>query len=397
MRLRNQFIWLVAAGGAVVGVRWLLERPVRCGASALVPEAALEAAPEAAPLPAAPPAAAAPPATPRRRRAGILYLRITSATEATRAGTSPWPQWLPAVEASAAANADEVTYYFAGPATNFSCPNCVSIPTDLDALLGRVEAHLGVDRAEVAVKSLKHKICDLKPMWPTLFPEVAAAHEFVGYADLDVIFGDLAAEVRALRDGDDLLVPSSWYPSPLANGNFLLFRSERRVLDIFRRHAGWREALTTPGYDVYDEWHGKAPERTFMHALLEEHLNGRLRPRPTARLFLQDVVGPRNLWDRPASVRVRWERGALVAAYDGPCVCAKDMVPQFSIAQCAQCVRRPGEKLENVVVTRELEVLAYHMLSAKFHVVDVEPRLANCSRFDLTKADDSLKHTFACR
>lgn len=38
MRLRNQFIWLVAAGGAVVGVRWLLERPVRCGASALVPE-----------------------------------------------------------------------------------------------------------------------------------------------------------------------------------------------------------------------------------------------------------------------------------------------------------------------------------------------------------------------
>ena len=227
--------------------------------------------------------------------------------------------------------------------------------------------------------------------------QVAAAHEFVGYADLDVIFGDLAAEVRALRDGDDLLAPSSWYPSPLANGNFLLFRSERRVLDIFRRHAGWREALTTPGYDVYDEWHGKAPERTFMHALLEEHLNGRLRPRPTARLFLQDVVGPRNLWDRPASVRVRWEGGALTAAYDGPCVCAKDMVPQFSIAQCAQCVRRPGEKLENVVVKRELEVLAYHMLSAKFHVVDVEPRLANCSRFDLTKADDSLKRTFACR
>lgn len=178
----------------------------------------------------------------------------------------------------------------------------------------------------------------------------------------------------------------------------MLFRSEARVLDIFRRHQGWHSAVTTPGYNVYDEWHGKAPEASFMNALLEEHLNGRLKPRPTSRLFLQDVVGPHNLWDKPAQVRIDWARGALAASYDGPCVCAKDIVQQFSIAQCAQCVRNAGEKLAGVVVHRKLEILAYHMLSAKFHVLDVDARaFSNCSTFDLVKASDSLKHTFTCR
>ena len=139
------------------------------------------------------------------------------------------------------------------------------------------------------IKSGKKKICDLNPMWPALFPEVSARHEWGGFADADVLFGDLAAEVDLLTASDDLLVPSSWHPYPLANGNFMLFRATERVLHAFRG-AGWREAVRSPGYSVFDEWHGRGSATDFGHALLEMHLNGKLRPKPTSRLFLQDAV-----------------------------------------------------------------------------------------------------------
>ena len=64
------------------------------------------------------------------------------------------------------------------------------LPTTLDSLLDRVEKHLGINRSEVAFShKLKDKIADLKPMWPVLFPEVSRVHEFVGFADLDIVFG----------------------------------------------------------------------------------------------------------------------------------------------------------------------------------------------------------------
>lgn len=344
--------------------------------------------------------AAAPAATGGAARAGLIYLRIP------KAGAADWPSWLPALEASAAANARSVTYYFAGPPANFSCANCVSMPTTLEGLLDRVEAHLGVPRSGLAARNVKHAICDLKPMWPALFPEVD--HPFVGYADLDVLFGDLASEVDALGPGDDVLVPSSWYPSPLANGNFLLLRREKR--DLFRSFGGWKDALAEKKYFVYDEWHGPAPEKTFMHALLEGALTGALTPRPTRRLFLQDVVGvpgqqPRNLWDKPATYSVSFDAGSLVAAYDGPCLCPLDRVPQFSIAQCAGCVQHKDAKSvvlrdaagNNVPVKRELEVLAFHMLSTKSHVVSVDRRLPGCGAFRLANtAANKYHHSFAC-
>ena len=192
---------------------------------------------------------------PETTKAGLIYLRIADPRHRQDAFRASWPPWLPALEASARANARSVTYYFVGAPANVTCVNCVEIPLDLAGLRARVEKYLGV--TDMEIKSVKNKICDLKPMWPVLFPEVSARHEWVGFADADVLFGDLAAEVDLLTASDDLLVPSSWHPYPLANGNFMLFRSTARVLQAFRG-AGWREAVRSPGYSVFDEWPGPA-------------------------------------------------------------------------------------------------------------------------------------------
>ena len=192
---------------------------------------------------------------PETTKAGLIYLRIADPRHRQDAFRASWPPWLPALEASARANARSVTYYFVGAPANVTCANCKQIPLDLAGLRARVEKYLGV--TDMEIKSVKNKICDLKPMWPALFPEVSARHEWVGFADADVLFGDLAAEVDLLTARDDLLVPSSWHPYPLANGNFMLFRSTERVLHAFRG-AGWREAVRSPGYSVFDEWLGPA-------------------------------------------------------------------------------------------------------------------------------------------
>ena len=333
---------------------------------------------------------------PETTKAGLIYLRIADPRHRQDAFRASWPPWLPALEASARANARSVTYYFIGAPANVTCVNCVEIPLDLAGLRARVEKYLGV--TDMEIKSVKNKICDLKPMWPVLFPEVSARHEWVGFADADVLFGDLAAEVDLLTASDDLLVPSSWHPYPLANGNFMLFRSTARVLQAFRG-AGWREAVRSPGYSVFDEWHGRGSATNFGHALLEMHLNGKLRPKPTSRLFLQDAVsGGRALMERPAALRATWARGRLRVAYRGPCYCSKDVVPQFAIAHCSECVFRAGAT-PDVTVARDLEVLAYHMLYTKPWIgrkYAVAPALRDCEAFALWKSETSREHHLEC-
>ena len=66
------------------------------------------------------------------------------------------------------------------------------------------------------------------------------------------------------------------------------------------------------------------------------------------------------------------------------------------MAQCSFCVKRPGETLPDHPVKRDLEVLAYHMLSAKNWVQPVATALSRCARFSLTKRPDGFEHYLAC-
>ena len=90
---------------------------------------------------------------------------------------------------------------------------------------------------------------------------------------------------------------------------------------------------------ISERRHGRGSATDFGHALLEMHLNGKLRPKPTSRLFLQDAVsGGRALMERPAALRATWARGRLRVAYRGPCYCSKDVVPHcVEINQCVGC------------------------------------------------------------
>ena len=146
---------------------------------------------------------------PTRARAALLYLQIGAA----------WPPWITYIMRAAAANGPLVDFYFLGPPPPrealAACRNCLHLPLDVDALLGRVDRFLGLPRGSVVLDDRGRKLCDMKPMWAAIFPELTARHTFIGYSDHDILLGDLASEVARLQPDEDMLTPMAWFPQSL--------------------------------------------------------------------------------------------------------------------------------------------------------------------------------------
>lgn len=216
-------------------------------------------------------------------KAGLMYIQIGAA----------WPPWIRFVVRAAAANRPTVDFYFLGPPLTAGlaaiCPNCVSLPLDENALLERVARYLGLAHGTVKLDSNGRKLCDMKPMWAALFPELRARHEWIGYSDHDILLGDLASEIATLRADDELLTPMAWFPQPLTNGNLLLVRTTPKMVYAFRRSPAWRAALRQPQIYVFDEhWGTSGPG--MHHVYHDMQLGGELSARPTRRILVQDIV-----------------------------------------------------------------------------------------------------------
>lgn len=331
------------------------------------------------------------------RRAGLLYVHF-----------GPWPPWLWVLAQGAAVQAATINFYFIGDPLPLDlaaeCPmNCHWLPLNSHGLLDRIELLLNVSRSNVSgIVDANgaplggyygtRKLCDLKPFWPALFPELTSRHEWIGYADDDIVFGDLASEVAHLGKEDELLVPVAFYPEPLANGNFLLMRANLKMVHAYRRSA-WRQVLRSPFYMRFDEWGGEldhydanasssgrrvASEGGFDHdgegsatmraVYSDMVLSGELCARPTRRLLVQDTIVQLgrhfpSLNTFGGQTELRWMRdGRLIAERIGPCVCPRNVVAQFGLSMCSQCLRNPGANLKQVTTHRRLEVLGFHFL-----------------------------------
>ena len=88
-------------------------------------------------------------------------------------------------------------------------------------------------------------------------PSADACQPRLRQADSDILLGDLSSEVARLRGDEELVVPATYFPLPLANGNLVLVRSVPKMLRAFERSPDWQAALRTLGYVVFDEWWGE--------------------------------------------------------------------------------------------------------------------------------------------
>lgn len=304
-------------------------------------------------------------AKPTRARAALIYLQIGAA----------WPPWTPYITNAAAANGPTIDFYFLGPSVNLSrCTNCMQLPLDEAALLERVSRFLGLPRGSVELDNRGRKLCDMKPMWAALFPELTARHEFIGYSDHDILLGDLASEVRTLAAEDDMLTPLAWFPQPITNGNLLLVRTVPKMVHAFRRSQAWRSALRQRSIWVFDE-HWGSSGASMHHVYHHMLLGGELRVRPTRRILVQDIVflpGKRHRGLYPtissfgASASLTWHAGKLIARRDGPCVCSAQ-IWDVDLGGCAECLTQPGRVHSAIRVARTVEVIGFHFQIWKSH------------------------------
>lgn len=153
--------------------------------------------------------------------------------------------------------------------------------------------------------NLKHayKLCDFKPALPYVHRDLMSQFDFVGFGDLDVIYGDVRSfyEDRLLDQYDMLSTHRD-----RVSGHLFLMRNSERNITAFQRTPGWKDALHREDYAAFDE-------RRFFNALQgrRARLLDKARVRRPRCLFEETYSTPA----ATNHMRWYWEGGRLTNEY----------------------------------------------------------------------------------
>lgn len=110
-----------------------------------------------------------------------------------------------------------------------------------------------------------YKLCDFKPAYGFLFPEIIKGYSFWGYGDIDVMYGDLRHFLtNKLLEGYDIF---SFRPEYLT-GALTIFRNVKKMNQLFMQSSDYKIVFFQSEYFNFDEcnflfvplWDGKAIE-----------------------------------------------------------------------------------------------------------------------------------------
>jgi hypothetical protein len=211
----------------------------------------------------------------------------------------PWPAWIDFFVESCRANRtiDWILFGDAAPPEN-RAPNVRHVTISFDDYKARLSEAFGHDVSGVH----PYKLCDFKPALPFVHERLVAGYDFVGFGDLDVIYGDLRSFYdEQTLDAHDLLSSQK----DRVSGHLFLMRNVESLLTLFQRVPGWKDALRREDYICFDE-------RRLFNAL---HGSGRLLRRPLAersRLFFREAYSTPAATDR---MRWFWQKGVLTNEY----------------------------------------------------------------------------------
>lgn len=134
-------------------------------------------------------------------------------------------------------------------AGNGSAPNIHWIESSLKALKQKFESKLGTPC------SLDHpyKICDYRPAFGFLFSELVQDHNWWGYCDTDMIFGDICHFI-----GEKLT--TSEFDRIYQRGALTIWRNSDSVNNLFRTTGAYvrsfQECISLSVHTGFDEWRG---------------------------------------------------------------------------------------------------------------------------------------------
>ncbi len=95
-----------------------------------------------------------------------------------------------------------------------------------------------------------YKLCDIRPLFGWIHAEELKPYDFYGYADVDVVFGDIRSfYTNELLSKYDVFSTHAH----ILSGHFSLFRNTRVHWFMFEHIGGWEEKLQAEEYIGLDE------------------------------------------------------------------------------------------------------------------------------------------------
>jgi hypothetical protein len=95
-----------------------------------------------------------------------------------------------------------------------------------------------------------YKLCDFKPAYGFIFPELIEGYDFWGYCDIDIIFGNIRDFMTddLLESYDLISTRPDWIP-----GCFLLFKNCLKMNTLFQQSKDYKKVFTGQKHYCFDE------------------------------------------------------------------------------------------------------------------------------------------------
>lgn len=97
-----------------------------------------------------------------------------------------------------------------------------------------------------------YKLCDLKPFYGIIHKDLIGEYDFWGFADMDLVYGDLSELVKKVESGRYDLITTH---ADRVAGHFTLIRNASRYTDLCYKIHRWNELLQDDYVYGLDEHH----------------------------------------------------------------------------------------------------------------------------------------------
>lgn len=158
---------------------------------------------------------------------------------------------------------------------------------------------------------IPYKLCDFKPAYGFLFPEIIEGYEFWGYSDLDVIFGDIRRFITdTLLKKYDLITVHEDYTT----GVFTIFRNCKKMNTLFMKSNDYKKVFSESRSFYFDETNfafgefkmGISPDNIRTEVESMTHLVKKMQHQNLLTAYFDSHI----LEGLPG--RLKWQKGRLV-------------------------------------------------------------------------------------
>lgn len=95
-----------------------------------------------------------------------------------------------------------------------------------------------------------YKLCDFKPAYGFLFPEIVEGYDFWGHGDIDVVYGDIRNFMtEEILNSYDIISSRHDY----ITGTFCLFRNNEQINTLFMQSKDYKQVFTKAEHYCFDE------------------------------------------------------------------------------------------------------------------------------------------------